>query len=163
MGKLRALADQKGTRTLSDDGDVEDALAKADHVIERYFQTPYLAHLPMAPMNAVANVHDGKIEIWAPSATPAAPFADILLEMSMLEHPEDLVIYQPYIGDQFGRANDWDFFLLALVGSQQAGVPVKVIYDRVTDTRVCTYYPAGGYKMRVGVDKSGMPVAWQIH
>ena len=37
MGKLRALADQPGTRTLSNYGYVKPAFAKADHVIERYF------------------------------------------------------------------------------------------------------------------------------
>jgi isoquinoline 1-oxidoreductase subunit beta len=163
MGKIRALADQPGTRTLSNDGDVKDAFAHADHVIERYFETPYLAHLPMAPMNAVASVHDGKIEVWAGLATPLAPFADIILEMGLIEHPDDLVIHQPYVGGQFGRANDWDHVLYAVYGSQQAGAPVKVIYDRVTDTRVTPYYPAGGIKVRVGVDKAGMPVAWQIN
>jgi isoquinoline 1-oxidoreductase subunit beta len=162
-GKLRALADQPGTRTLRDDGDVKAAFARADHVIERYFETPYLAHLPMAPMNAVANVHDGKIEVWAGLATPMAAFLDIILEMGLIEHPDDLVIHQPYVGGQFGRANDWDHVLYALYGSQQSGAPVKVIYDRVTDTRACTYWPAGGIKARVGVDKAGMPVAWQIN
>src|SRR5262245_19042138 len=48
MGKIRALAYQPGTRTLSNDGDVQDAFAHADQVIERYFESPYLAHLPMA-------------------------------------------------------------------------------------------------------------------
>jgi isoquinoline 1-oxidoreductase beta subunit len=163
MGKLRALADQPGARTLRDDGDIKAAFASADHVIERYFETPYLAHLPMAPMNAVANVHDGKIEVWAGLATPMAAFLDIILEMGLIEHPDDLVIHQPYVGGQFGRANDWDHVLYALYGSQQSGAPVKVIYDRVTDTRACTYWPAGGIKARVGVDKAGMPVAWQIN
>jgi len=163
MGKIRALADQPGTRTLNNDGDVKAALAKADHVIERYFETPYLTHLPMAPMNAVANVHDGKIEVWAGLATPPAPFADLILEMSLIEHPDDLVIHQPYVGGQFGRTNDWDHVLYAVYGSQQAGAPVKVIYDRVTDTRVTSYWPAGGIKIKVGVDKAGMPVAWQIN
>ena len=163
MGKIRALADQPGTRTLSNDGDVKAAFAKADHVIERYFETPFLTHLPMAPMNAVANVHDGKIEVWAGLATPPAPFADLILEMSLIEHPDDLVIHQPYVGGQFGRTNDWDHVLYAVYGSQQAGAPVKVIYDRVTDTRVTPYWPAGGIKIKVGVDKAGMPVAWQIN
>jgi isoquinoline 1-oxidoreductase subunit beta len=117
----------------------------------------------MAPMNAVANVHDGKIEVWAGLATPMAPFADIILEMGLIEHPDDLVIHQPYVGGQFGRANDWDHVLYAVYGSQQAGAPVKVIYDRVTDTRVTPYYPAGGIKIKVGVDKAGRPVAWQIN
>lgn len=163
MGKIRALADQPGTRTLRNDGDVKDAFAHADHVIERYFETPFLTHLPMAPMNAVANVHDGKIEVWAGLATPLAPFGDIILEMGLIEHPDDLVIHQPYVGGQFGRANDWDHVLYAVYGSQQSGAPVKVIYDRVTDTRATPYYPAGGIKIRVGVDTAGMPVAWQIH
>jgi isoquinoline 1-oxidoreductase beta subunit len=163
MGTLRALAEQPGSRTLSNDGDVKDAFAHADHVIERYFETPYLAHLPMAPLNAVANVHDGKIEVWTGLATPIAAFADIIIEMGLIEHPDDLVIHQPYVGGQFGRANDWDHVLYALYASQQAGAPVKVIYDRVTDTRACTYYPAGGTKISVGVDKAGMPIAWQIN
>ena len=113
-------------------------------------------------MNAVANVHDGKIEVWAGLATPLAAFADLILEMGLIEHPDDLVIHQPYVGGQFGRANDWDHVLYAVYGSQQAGAPVKVIYDRVTDTRVTPYYPADGIKIKVGVDKAGMPVAWQI-
>jgi len=163
MGKIRALADQPGTRTLSNDGDVKAVFAKADRVIERYFETPFLTHLPMAPMNAVANVHDGKIEVWAGLATPVAPFADIILEMGLIEHPDDLVIHQPYVGGQFGRTNDWDHVLYAVYGSQQAGAPVKVVYDRITDTRATPYYPAGGIKMKVAVDKAGMPTGWQIN
>jgi len=163
MGKLRALAEQPGTRTLSNDGDVKDAFTRADHVIERYFQTPYLAHLPMAPLNAVANVHDGKIDVWAGLAAPILAFADVVLEMGLIERPDDLVIHQPYVGGQFGRTNDWDHVLYAVYGSQQAGVPVKVIYDRVTDTRADTYWPAGGIKIRVGVDKAGTPVGWQFN
>jgi len=163
MGKLRALADQPGTRTLSNDGDVKAAFAQADHVVERYFQTPFLTHLPMAPMNAVANVHDGKIEVWAGLAAPVGAFADIILEMGLIEHPDDLVIHQPYVAGQFGRTNDWDHVLYAVYGSMQAGAPVKVIYDRVTDTRATPYYPAGGIKIKVGVDKAGVPVGWQFN
>ena len=40
---------------------------------------------------------------------------------------------------------------------------MKVIYDRVTDTRAMRTQPAGGIKVSVGVDKAGMPVAWQIN
>jgi isoquinoline 1-oxidoreductase beta subunit len=162
-GKLRALSEQPGTRTLSNDGDVKDAFAKADHVLERYFETPYLAAIPMATNNAVASVHDGKIDVWAGLPTPILPFGDICLEMQLAEHPEDLVIHQPYVGGQFGRQNDWDFVLYAIYGSQQAKAPVKVIYDRVTDTRVPLYWPAYGTKIKVGVDKTGMPVAWQFN
>jgi CO/xanthine dehydrogenase Mo-binding subunit len=96
-------------------------------------------------------------------AAPVGAFADIILEMGLIEHPDDLVIHQPYVGGQFGRTNDWDHVLYAVYGSTQAGAPVKVIYDRVTDTRVTPYYPAGGIKIRVGVDKAGMPVGWQFN
>jgi len=162
-GNLRALSEQPGTRTLINDGDVKDAFAKADHVLERYFETPYLAALPMATNNAVASVHDGKIDVWAGLPTPILPFADIVVEMGLMEHPENLVIHQPYVGGQFGRQNDWDFVLCAVYGSMEAGAPVKVIYDRVTDTRVPLYWPAYGTKIKVGVDKAGTPVAWQFN
>jgi Cytochrome bd terminal oxidase subunit I/[2Fe-2S] binding domain/Molybdopterin-binding domain of aldehyde dehydrogenase len=156
MGEIRALADQAGTRTLSNDGDVKAAFARADHVIERYFETPYLTHLPMAPMNAVAHAHDGKIDIWTGLATPLGPFLDITLEMGRIEHPDDLVIHQPYVGGQFGRANDWDHVLYAVFASLQSGAPVKVIYDRVTDTRACTV-PVG----HTIVDGKIIPSDWK--
>ena len=35
--------------------------------------------------------------------------------MGLIEHPDDLVIHQPYVGGQFGRANDWDHVLYAAV------------------------------------------------
>ena len=113
-----ALSEQPGTRTLNNEGDVKNAFAKADHVLERYFETPYLVAIPMATMNAVASVHDGKIDVWAGLPTPIPPFADIILEMGLAEHPDALVIHQPYVGGQFGRQNDWDFVLYAIYGAK---------------------------------------------
>jgi isoquinoline 1-oxidoreductase beta subunit len=161
--EIRVLANQPGLRKLRDDGDVEQALAGADRVIERYFATPHLAHLLMAPMNAVANVHDGKVEIWAGLAAPIGEYLDFMSEFSFFEHPQDIIHHQVYTGGQFGRAADWDHTLYAVFTSMTVGAPVKIIYDRVTSTRADMYWPASGFRLKVGVDKAGKPVAWQTH
>jgi hypothetical protein len=40
-------------------------------------------------MNAVANVHDGKIEVWAGLATPMAAFLDIIPRDGFDRAPDD--------------------------------------------------------------------------
>src|SRR5258708_34721694 len=48
------------------EGDVDAALKAADKVIVGEYYVPHLAHVSMEPPVAVADVKDGKAEIWAP-------------------------------------------------------------------------------------------------
>ncbi|HEY7066655.1 MAG TPA: molybdopterin cofactor-binding domain-containing protein [Chloroflexota bacterium] len=162
-GKHRALANQPGQRTLRNDGNVEQGFAGAEKVLERYFQTPYVAHLPMSPLNAVAHVHDGKIEVWAGLNAPLLAFGDLVIELGLTDNPENVVLHQTYVGGSFGRTNEWDHVIYAVMTSAAVGAPVKLIYDRATDTRQDKYHEASGALYKVGVGKDGKPVAWQIH
>ena len=56
---------------LRNDGNVEQALAGGT-VLEAEYRVPFLAHATMEPMNAVAWLHDGKLEIWAGVQNPTA-------------------------------------------------------------------------------------------
>ena len=57
---LTALFNQKPTEVKRKDGDVEQAFAEADEVIERTYKSPFLPHSCMEPMNFYANVTDEK-------------------------------------------------------------------------------------------------------
>ena len=62
---------------LRDDGDVDKALANGrvstvPAVLKAEYRVPFLAHATMEPMNAVAWLHDGKLEIWAGVQNPTA-------------------------------------------------------------------------------------------
>jgi isoquinoline 1-oxidoreductase beta subunit len=58
---------QRPGSKIKNEGDTSVALNRTDLThIEATYESPYLAHAPMEPMNAAAHVRDGEVEIWAP-------------------------------------------------------------------------------------------------
>src|SRR6202034_3133343 len=54
-----------------EDGDVETALGRAAHVVDAFYELPYLAHAPMEPNNAVCRMgDDGVLEVWVGTEGP---------------------------------------------------------------------------------------------
>jgi isoquinoline 1-oxidoreductase beta subunit len=52
-------------------GNVAEALSKATHVVDAFYELPYLAHAPMEPNNAVCRMRDdGVLEVWAGTESP---------------------------------------------------------------------------------------------
>ena len=56
---------------IRDDGDVDAALAAAPTVVDATYELPFLAHVPMEPMNCTAHVTEERCEIWGPMQGPA--------------------------------------------------------------------------------------------
>jgi len=70
--QAEALAKEKPQRSLRTDGDVSAAFNNAAKVVEAAYSYPFLPHAPLEPQNCTAHFKDGKLEIWAPTQTPAA-------------------------------------------------------------------------------------------
>jgi len=58
-------------KTNREDGNVKIAFKNADKIIERTFESPFLPHNCMEPMNFYANVTDKKVHLVGPIQTPA--------------------------------------------------------------------------------------------
>ena len=52
------------------EGDADAALPGAAKVVEGTFEFPYLAHAALEPLNAVARMQDGMLEIWGGHQIP---------------------------------------------------------------------------------------------
>lgn len=122
-----------------DDGDVEAALADATIVAAEY-KVPYLAHATMEPMNAVALLADGRLDIWAGNQNPTqaakegAKIADIDID--------DVHVHTSLMGGGFGRRSEMDFVKLAVqVAQAMPGIPVKTTWSREEDMQHDTYRP----------------------
>jgi isoquinoline 1-oxidoreductase beta subunit len=121
-------------------GDFTLRYSGAEKKLESSYETPFLAHAPIEPENAVAHVkEDGSVEIWAPVQGPDWALRDVCGYMKL--KPEQVKINVTLLGGAFGRKAYHDFLLEACHISKEIKKPVKVIWTREDDISQGPYRP----------------------
>ncbi|MCE6992579.1 molybdopterin cofactor-binding domain-containing protein [Dyadobacter sp. CY323] len=121
-------------------GDFSAKYAVAKEKLEANYETPFLAHAPIEPENAIAHVKpDGSVEIWAPVQGPDWALRDVCGYLKI--KPEQVKINVTLLGGAFGRKAYHDFLLEACHISKELGKPVKVIWTREDDISQGPYRP----------------------
>ena len=121
-------------------GDFTAKYNSAKQKIEANYETPFVAHAPIEPENAIVHVKDdGSIEIWAPVQGPDWALRDVCGYMKV--KPEQVKINVTLLGGAFGRKAYHDFLLEACHLSKELKRPVKVIWTREDDITQGPYRP----------------------
>lgn len=147
--KLLALLDGNKFDTLRSDGDIKKAFKDADSVLERTYESPFLPHNCMEPMNFFANVTDEKIHLVGPIQTPmgTATMVSALLDRKI----EDVHLELTRMGGGFGRRLYGDFAFEAAEISDAIRKPVKMISTREDDMATGVYRPAIKYRIKAAI------------
>ena len=156
---LTGLLDGNKFETLRADGDVKKAFAQCDQILERTYESPFLPHNCLEPMNFYADVTDEKIHLVGPIQTPewtANRIAE-LLERDVA----DIHLEMTRQGGGFGRRLYGDFALEAAEISNLAKKPVQVIFSREDDMADGIYRPALKYRIKAGI-KNGQVIAYHL-
>ena len=182
--QAEALSKQPASHVIRKDGDVQAALAGSAHVVEAAYSYPFLAHVPMEPMNCTAEVTPEKVEIWAPTQNPDAGRQLVAKTLGIQLPPgpspfgpapsgpppkappgtPEVIIHITRSGGGFGRRLSSDFMIEAVMIAKQVGKPVKLLWDRTDDIQHdAAYRPAGFHYFKGGVDKAGKLVALHDH
>jgi isoquinoline 1-oxidoreductase beta subunit len=140
-------------------GDAVAALKTAAKVVSAEYHVPYLAHATMEPMTCTAHVTADSCEIWAPTQGPG-PLQQVAARFTNLT-PDKIKVHQTYLGGGFGRRFSMDFAIQAIMISQAAGAPVKLIWTREEDIQHDVYRPVSATRIKAGLDAAGNLVAWQ--
>jgi isoquinoline 1-oxidoreductase subunit beta len=142
------------------DGDVDKAMSGAVRTFEAIYETPYLSHSPMEPMNATVNLQPDRLDVWV--GTQDAEMALAAAARFSGLKPEQVHIHNAFLGGGFGRRDANDDIAQAIAIAKVVKRPVKLIWTREEDTRQDRFRPHAvvGFKAAVGAD--GMPTAWSM-
>jgi len=137
-----------------------DSAARADatRVFEAEYRKGYVAHAPIEPHTALADVRDGKATVWASTQTPF-PTRDRIAETLGLD-TQHVRVMTPYVGGGFGGKSASRQALEAAVLSQIAGSPVQVAWTRAEEFFHDTFDPAAVVRIASGLDDRGRIVFW---
>ncbi|MEE9406468.1 MAG: molybdopterin cofactor-binding domain-containing protein [Polaribacter sp.] len=156
---LTAILDGKNLNTRREDGNIEKAFITADKVVERDYNSPFLPHNCMEPMNFYANVTAEKIHLVGPVQTPeyaAAVVAD-LLDFDL----EKVHLEMTRMGGGFGRRLYGDFVYEAAEISNAIKKPVKLVSTREDDMTTGVYKPSVKYRIKAAL-KDGKVTGYNL-
>ena len=125
--------------------------------ISATYETPYLAHALMEPLNAIVHLTDKGCEIWAGTQSPQHTSFNL---SQILNIPIENFTFHTYpSGGGFGRRFCTDFVTQAALISQQVKRPVKLTWTREDEIRHGRYQSLREEHFRGGLDKNNEFIA----
>ena len=113
------------------DGDV-DAFIQGEGVIEAEYRSPYVAHAPLEPLNAIVKVTDENVEVW--SGHQLQRQLQVLVAAVTGHEQEQVTFHNQYMGGSFGHRLEFEHLKQAAeIANKMRGTPVKLTYSREED------------------------------
>ncbi|MGB0684209.1 MAG: molybdopterin cofactor-binding domain-containing protein [Magnetovibrionaceae bacterium] len=165
LGDYKALAETAG-QPFAGKGDIVAGLKAAKKTVSATYEFPFLAHAPMEPLTAVAELKDGACELWLGCQLQT-------LDQALVAHtvglePAQVKINTTLAGGSFGRRATPSSDFATEVASVAKGLkdlglerPVKLIWTREDDIQGGRYRPAYVHKIEAGIGDDGLPIAWK--
>ena len=126
-----AFNDDQLDKVWRDEGDVSAALAASD-VISAAYKSPYVAHAPLEPLNAIVRVRDAGVDVWTGHQFPRQ--LQMLVGQITGHKADQVAFHNQFMGGSFGHRLEFEFVKQAAeVASQMRGTPVKLTYSREED------------------------------
>ncbi len=139
-------------------GDPDGAMRGAVRTLEAVYDTPFLDHVPMEPMNATAWVQGDRVEVWCP--TQSATSGQRAAARAAGVPAERVVFHSLLCGGGFGRRLNSDDSELAVKVAMKVDGPVQVVWTREDSIAHGFYRPFTLQWLKAGLDRGGRPVAW---
>ncbi len=127
------LASGEGVRTFVEDGDAPAGIKGASKTFSATYTTSLNLHMPLEPMNATVYEKD---DVW--HVETGNQFQAVLsgvLPIVLGVDASQVAIHQRLLGGGFGRRLEADYVVVAALAAKGANKPVKMIYDRASDTQ----------------------------
>ncbi|HYT81364.1 MAG TPA: molybdopterin cofactor-binding domain-containing protein [Actinomycetota bacterium] len=138
-------------------GDVEEALAKADVVIDRVFETPSQEHVCLEPGGGVGVYEDGRFTIYIGAQWPQIHVNEVARAMKV--EPGDVRVISTPIGGAFGSKTDGPLAVHLALLAKATGRPVRIVLSREEVMAAGAKRHPFKVHTRMGVSKAGTILA----
>lgn len=154
------LASVRAPGTVQRDvGDVDRAFAAAAKTVEAEYVVPHLSHMQMEPLVCVAQVKNGRAEVWAPTQNPQSNRSNVANILGLTE--DKVTVNVTLLGGGFGRKSKSDFVVeAAYIAGQLDGRPVRLQWTRDDDIKHGYYNAVNAQRLRAALDDKGAVTGW---
>jgi len=148
-------------RAVSQGGDLRGGEGRSAQVFEHTYLNSYVAHSPMEPHAAVAQIEGDKATVWASTQNPFGVRDEVA---EALGFPSAKVrVITPFVGGGFGgKTNNLQAVEAARL-AKLVGKPVQVAWTREEEFFNDTFRPAAVVKIRSGITTAGAVAFWDYH
>ncbi|MBU6365432.1 MAG: molybdopterin-dependent oxidoreductase [Gemmatimonadetes bacterium] len=159
---LRTAATAQRGLPLRTYGDAEEVVAASARRVEATYESAYVAHSAMEPMNATVRCSAYTAEIWIGTQVPQF-VRDVVAEVAGVD-TDAVVVHQHLAGGGFGRRLEADLAAQATaIAKAVPGTAVQLVWSREDDTRHDFYRPATASHLRAGLGADGTVAALTAH
>ena len=134
-------------------GDVEQALASADYVVEGEYETGFVEHAYIEPEAGFARRVGETIEVQACTQSPYMDRADIAKILGIA--PEQVRIIPTAVGGGFGSKLDLSVQPFVALAAWKLDRPVRMVYSRTESIISTTKRHPARMRLRAGATRDG--------
>lgn len=144
--------------TVSERGNVDQGARLASERTQSRYLNGYVAHAPMEPHAAIAQVEDGRMTVWASTQNPFGVKEEVAEALKL--PPDQVRVITPFVGGGFGgKSVNWQAVEAARL-AHHTGKPVQVAWSREEEFFYDAFRPAAVVDIRSGVTDAGALAFW---
>ena len=148
----------------SEDGDLQSAIEDADAVVRGHYGIHTITHCCLEPHGSHCEWKGDELDVHLSTQNVSGTAGQFAGSPEIGIDASKVTISCEYIGGGFGSkfaADEWG--IAAAVLAKQAGKPVKLMLDRMTELKVAGNRPSAFAEITVAADEEGKITAWDSH
>ena len=135
-------------------GDLDDALARAEVVVDQRYSTPVQHHNPIELPSTTCVWHGDRLTVWEPTRFVVAAQHGLAAQLGLA--PEQVRVISPFIGGHFGsKLALSQHTAICAVAARRLGQPVRLEITRRDQFTVANHRSETRHRVRLAATRDG--------
>lgn len=127
--------------------------------IDATYNIAYIAHAPLEPRSAFAEIVDGKLTVYTGTQRPFGVKAEIIAALNLREDQVRVIV--PDTGSAYGGKHTGDAAVEVAKIAHATKRPVSLVWTREEEFTFAYFRPAGVIEIRAAINPEGNIIHWE--